>query len=334
MQPALTRAFLVLMAGGLTSMQPAHALNCKKAVTATERALCSDVSEAMEAMEAMQYDEILNNTYGSLMGALKPAARDALRTEQRAWLKTRDLCKGDLPCITKSTVARLTALNTRWCKEFPPKISKGISKSTSDYLFETGEIVYSKSWSESYVWVGKTKSGEPPVQLADSPTAKVQAVCGPDATEFVFEFDGSGGAELEFHAGRFLTMHTDGTVFGVRSRGPIGGTLEDDTFDLHTGEQMAFADIFAKPPLLQQIRTLASLEEGVKLPEKIDLRQKDSDGCTQFAAIRKRGISFGYRDGSASDSECEWSATLTFERAQPFLQPWVVQALKAEKLIK
>jgi uncharacterized protein YecT (DUF1311 family) len=45
---------------------------------------------ACAAQDFKASDDRLNERYKALMGALAPAARAALRTEQRAWLKQRD----------------------------------------------------------------------------------------------------------------------------------------------------------------------------------------------------------------------------------------------------
>jgi uncharacterized protein YecT (DUF1311 family) len=83
---------------------PVASFDCSKAGTATEKALCGDVALA-------RLDRNLADAYTqALSWASDDAAKDTIRTEQRAWIAERDACGGDATCIAASYDARIKAL--------------------------------------------------------------------------------------------------------------------------------------------------------------------------------------------------------------------------------
>ncbi len=68
--------------------QAAASFDCKRAATIVEKEICG-----LPAFADLDGD--IAATYKQALAALSPADADALRTDQRAWLKERDDC-GDL----------------------------------------------------------------------------------------------------------------------------------------------------------------------------------------------------------------------------------------------
>jgi uncharacterized protein YecT (DUF1311 family) len=95
MKPFKYTAFfgLVLVAAGVMTGAPprAHAapsFDCKRASSIVEKEICGST-------EFASLDSDIAASYSQVLTVLSAADADALRADQRAWLKTRDDC-GDL----------------------------------------------------------------------------------------------------------------------------------------------------------------------------------------------------------------------------------------------
>ncbi len=83
---------------------PVASFDCKKAGTATEKAICSDVALA-------RLDRSLADSFAlALSWASDDAEKTKIRDAQRKWIGKRDACGGDLACLTAAYDARLKAL--------------------------------------------------------------------------------------------------------------------------------------------------------------------------------------------------------------------------------
>lgn len=83
---------------------PVPSFACTKAGTPTEKAICSDVALA-------RLDRDLANAYRwSLVFALD-GDDNAIRAAQRAWIRARNACAGDIGCLRNAYQERLKALN-------------------------------------------------------------------------------------------------------------------------------------------------------------------------------------------------------------------------------
>lgn len=80
-------------------------INCGKAKTVAERAICSD-----EALIA--FDGYLSEAYASARSVVSATVFDEVRDSQRQWIQDRDTkCGGDVPCLMRATHSRTAALN-------------------------------------------------------------------------------------------------------------------------------------------------------------------------------------------------------------------------------
>ncbi len=76
------------LCGGPRAAHAAASFDCKRASTIVEKEICG-----LPAFQDLDRD--IAATYTQALAALSPADADALRADQRAWLKERDGC-GDL----------------------------------------------------------------------------------------------------------------------------------------------------------------------------------------------------------------------------------------------
>ncbi|MGP4958349.1 lysozyme inhibitor LprI family protein [Pseudomonas helleri] len=90
------------LAWALAFTPPAGAtsFDCKKAVTFSELQICGSQSLQLQ-------DEKLNTAYVQALG--NSADKTRLRSEQRAWIKQRDLCES-LECVSQSLEGRIKVL--------------------------------------------------------------------------------------------------------------------------------------------------------------------------------------------------------------------------------
>ncbi|WP_026145272.1 lysozyme inhibitor LprI family protein [Pseudomonas asplenii] len=73
---------------GAGSPAIAASFDCQKASTAVEKAICA-------SPELSGLDRALGDYYSQAMAKLAPEPREALRSDQRAWLQTRNACAAD-----------------------------------------------------------------------------------------------------------------------------------------------------------------------------------------------------------------------------------------------
>jgi uncharacterized protein YecT (DUF1311 family) len=98
------------LCGGLRAAHAAASFDCKRASTIVEKEICG-----LPAFQDLDRD--IAATYTQALAALSPADADALRADQRAWLKDRDACgdliHGDPPVYADVYVCVRDALTAR-----------------------------------------------------------------------------------------------------------------------------------------------------------------------------------------------------------------------------
>lgn len=83
---------------------PVASFDCRKAGTATETAVCSDIPLA-------RLDRALADAYAqALSWAGDDAEKTRIRDAQRTWIAERNACGGDIGCLSSAYEARLKAL--------------------------------------------------------------------------------------------------------------------------------------------------------------------------------------------------------------------------------
>jgi uncharacterized protein len=93
----------MLLCLGLMPSAWAATFDCNKASTFVEKAICSD-------SRLTRMDDQLGRLYKDALAASSNSA--ALKTEQKAWLSSRDQCK-DSDCIMKAYADRISSLSPK-----------------------------------------------------------------------------------------------------------------------------------------------------------------------------------------------------------------------------
>ncbi|EKY3196496.1 lysozyme inhibitor LprI family protein [Cronobacter turicensis] len=105
---ALRRLTLCVTLACSAAPAVAASFDCDKAGTPVERAICQQPPLG-------ELDSKINDSYLRATGSMSAQDAAALRTEQRAWLKTRNACAGSAnelnACLTASMTPRAQALN-------------------------------------------------------------------------------------------------------------------------------------------------------------------------------------------------------------------------------
>ncbi|WP_192558749.1 lysozyme inhibitor LprI family protein [Pseudomonas allokribbensis] len=98
----------IVSACALLFFQQAQAsgMDCTKAVSVVENAICADKS-------LYELDVQMGSAYRKLMKAT-PQAQAELKSAQRQWLKVRDECVDNVSCLNQRYQDRLQMLNVQW----------------------------------------------------------------------------------------------------------------------------------------------------------------------------------------------------------------------------
>ena len=98
---SLTALAVVTGLACVTSTASAASFNCKKARTATEKAICG--SRSLSGT-----DSEMARLYKQVLGYAASPAR--VRRDQKAWLKQRNSCGASIPCIGQAYHERISEL--------------------------------------------------------------------------------------------------------------------------------------------------------------------------------------------------------------------------------
>ena len=111
------RAFTIVVIGFFADAQPAQAIDCAKAQSKIEHAICSDVGlKQKDAEFAKSFFELLR----AVTNGETPAEREALLADQRDWLLRREKLCADveaarlLMCVASSIDLRREQLDHEW----------------------------------------------------------------------------------------------------------------------------------------------------------------------------------------------------------------------------
>lgn len=96
-------AVAVVMAMGVAGPAAAAGFDCARAVKAAEHAICQDP-------DLSRSDRHQATLYAALLQSVAPALRDNLRASQRQFLRERDGCQSNLPCLQSAYLWRFHEL--------------------------------------------------------------------------------------------------------------------------------------------------------------------------------------------------------------------------------
>lgn len=267
----------------LSALAPnaAFALDCSKARTAEEKAICADP-------QAEAADEAMAKAYKSLAASLSGGDQKALLQSQRQWLKSRaNICGAADPsalgdCLRKETVRRELYLEGR------PETGPGSGHDLVPVLVEqSGD----KTKYDLDIAVLKYKSPALPGEklfnakidalLKDAPSAK-DSDAQPDLT---YSYDLS--LRLLYASPKFLSAQLQSYLF---SGGAHGNTnVTNLNIDMEKGVILRFSDVFepkAAASLHADCLRQIEAQKAVKLPDqKLDADEKRKLGQTIAATL-------------------------------------------------
>ena len=96
-------AVLAVSTGMAAGPVAAAGFDCARAVKAAEHAICED-------RDLSRSDRHQATLYAALLQAVAPALRDNLRASQRQFLRERDGCQSNLPCLQSAYLWRFHEL--------------------------------------------------------------------------------------------------------------------------------------------------------------------------------------------------------------------------------
>jgi len=227
-------ASLALAALG-ASATPAAALDCKKAASALEKAICADPATAAA-------DEAMGQAYTALAARLSDTEKKQLIASQRTWIKQRsDMCMEDkgpsLSCLLSRTQQRAAFLAGR------PEAGPGTGHELTPILID---IAGTRKTYERNISLLKFVEPALPGEIlfnkkiakliADIPVAKDD----PSDTDRTYSYELH--MRLVYASPRLITAQMENYVYSGGAHGSSG--TNNINIDLAKGKVLSFADLF------------------------------------------------------------------------------------------
>ena len=211
---------------------PAMALDCAKATTPIEKAICADPIAAAA-------DEAMSKAYDALAARLAAPDKAALLISQRRWLKNRaDTCSADegaveAACLTDRTLARGAYLagapvsGPGAAQAFTPVLVHHVGKP-----YEYDLDVNALKFADPKLPGEKIFNAKIDALLKEAPCVEQPKVCS-------YEL----GVRASFASPEFVSARVETYEF---SGGPHGNSdAWNFAIDLASGEELRFSDLFA-----------------------------------------------------------------------------------------
>lgn len=103
MRRLLTTCAAALMLATMANASHAQSFNCGYAKKPSEVAICQSLNLSM-------MDESMASKYFYIVNQLPPKESKMMRSEQAAWLRSRDACGYDAGCLMSSYTGRIVEL--------------------------------------------------------------------------------------------------------------------------------------------------------------------------------------------------------------------------------
>lgn len=139
------------------SLVPQPSFDCGRASTRTEKVVCANP-------ELRKLDHMLGDYYQQSNARLNSHQRDALRAQQRQWLKQRDTncAPSDLPCLSKAYKERIRALWIKYENQVAFRVTiPGTEGSVHDGSFGRCDISDVVQFKDFVIYAGGGYSGRP-----------------------------------------------------------------------------------------------------------------------------------------------------------------------------
>ncbi|ACK51787.1 protein of unknown function DUF1311 [Methylocella silvestris BL2] len=258
---------------------PARALDCAKANTPIETAICANPA-------ALAADEAMTKTYDGLAASLKPEHRQALLISQRRWLEQRaNLCvseegKAVDSCLVEKTDDRRSFLAGE--PQSGPGAPPGFAPLFIQHVGKPREYDINV---EALKFVDPKRPGEilfnQKVQalLDEVPPVRDKDIRDGQTYSYWLE------VSAPFASEKFVSGHTELYDYS----GGAHGNTETSNFaiDLASGRELAFADIFeeaAKQPLEDSCLAQIKDQKHEKLPD-VTLSAEDIAALEKAIAV-------------------------------------------------
>lgn len=322
---SIAALILLVSAAPVLIGSSAWALDCTKAKTPQDKALCADPRAAAA-------DAAMSKAYTDLAARLPEADKKALIISQRAWLKDRaNLCsdaKADAlaKCLTDQSAAREHYLAGQ------PEAGPGTGgKLTPAFIQQPGRKGYYEvdvttlKFMPATTPAEKLFNAEMDKYLKDMPSGKIKDEFGRD---MIYSF--MVHARMVYASPKLISAHVESYQFEGGAHGN-GGT-SDINIDVVTGKLLTFADVFApgaadklNAECLQQIikeKTVRLPDEKIEGDQLKDLKKSIGEGIARMDdwSFSPTGASVNY-DAYVLGSYAEGAYTCSFPR--DFLKPLV-----------
>lgn len=111
MKKILAASFFLIVAHTSVYAQVAS-FDCKRASTATERAICKTPALGVKDLKMAAYYQILQEAHPAVGGMAYRKFRDNINSEQSKWITSeRDICRSSIDCLTRAYDNRIKALH-------------------------------------------------------------------------------------------------------------------------------------------------------------------------------------------------------------------------------
>lgn len=216
------------------SATPALALDCSKAKTPVEKAICADPAAAAA-------DRSMEDAYGKLAAGLSPDEKKALLASQRAWLKLRgNTCQGDNG-ITASCLVKRTEQRSRYLAGLPETGPGSGSRLRPIFRQESGPRLQYEIDVNAFKFEAPSLPGE---KLFDARVDKLLADLpknGPrDKAELLYSAWLS--LSMTYASPAFLSAHVSTYEFSGGAHG--NSATSNINIDVARGKLASFADLF------------------------------------------------------------------------------------------
>jgi uncharacterized protein YecT (DUF1311 family) len=286
----VNRTFSLLLAC-LGMAAPALAMDCKKATSAVDKAICADPS-------ALAADQALESAYSTLYATLPEPGRKQLIQSQRGWLKQRaNICtdenKPSVKCLTDQTLSRSLYLQGK------PEAGPGtghdlvpviVAQTGTKQLYAV-DITASKFTAPALPGE-KLFNAEIDKLLKEAPSKKEDG----DFPDMTYSYDLH--LRVTYASPQFLSASMETYLFSGGAHGNSG--TSNINIDVAKGKDLTFADVFEEPARPKLGELCFAQIKAQKKAKDIDLE----GGLYTVAELRKT-----IDDGLAQLQRWSFSAT-------------------------
>ncbi len=291
--PRTTWAFLILLFG---LSQPALAMDCRKATSPVDKAICADPA-------ALGADQELEKAYSTLYSHASEADKKQILQSQRAWLKLRvngcsEEKKPSAKCLIDMTQSRSLFLQGK------PESGPGTGQDLTPLIIE--QAATAKLYEEDIALMKFSTPALPGEKLFNTEMDKLlkdvpSTKDADDTQDMTYSYDLT--LHLTYASPRFLSASVETYTFEGGAHGNYGKS--GINIDVAKGKLLAFADVFEpsahqklEDSCLSQIKTQ---RKEKSIDEELDPKTlKEMHGTISDTIGRMDGWFFSGKDGTVT----------------------------------